>query len=78
MCFPARVTPSLCLPAPGDLLCKHMCRAVGKEFMVSRGDSFLDGTRCEQDDTEHHGDLHLCVMGRCRVSDWGVQVSPGR
>ncbi|KAF4789206.1 hypothetical protein TURU_154728 [Turdus rufiventris] len=60
--------------AKGDLLCKHMCRAVGKEFMVSRGDNFLDGTRCEQDDTEHHGDLHLCVMGRCRVSDWGVQA----
>nr|XP_030142214.3 A disintegrin and metalloproteinase with thrombospondin motifs 13 isoform X6 [Taeniopygia guttata] len=53
--------------AKGDLLCKHMCRAVGKEFMVSRGDNFLDGTRCEQDDTEHHGDLHLCVMGRCRA-----------
>ncbi|XP_030142214.4 A disintegrin and metalloproteinase with thrombospondin motifs 13 isoform X5 [Taeniopygia guttata] len=53
--------------AKGDLLCKHMCRAVGKEFMVSRGDSFLDGTRCEQDDTEHHRDLHLCVMGRCRA-----------
>ncbi|RMB93373.1 hypothetical protein DUI87_30068 [Hirundo rustica rustica] len=60
--------------AKGDLLCKHMCRAVGKEFMVSRGENFLDGTRCEQDDTEHHGDLHLCVMGRCRVSDWGVQA----
>uniref|UniRef100_A0A8U8CBU2 Uncharacterized protein n=1 Tax=Geospiza parvula TaxID=87175 RepID=A0A8U8CBU2_GEOPR len=53
--------------AKGDLLCKHMCRAVGKEFMVSRGDNFLDGTRCEQDDTEHHGDLHVCVMGRCRA-----------
>uniref|UniRef100_A0A803VE74 ADAM metallopeptidase with thrombospondin type 1 motif 13 n=1 Tax=Ficedula albicollis TaxID=59894 RepID=A0A803VE74_FICAL len=53
--------------AKGDLLCKHMCRAVGKEFMVSRGDNFLDGTRCEQDDMEHHGDLHLCVMGRCRA-----------
>ncbi|NWQ60037.1 ATS13 metalloproteinase, partial [Neopipo cinnamomea] len=53
--------------AKGDLLCKHMCRAVEKEFMVSREDSFIDGTRCEQEDSEHHGPFHLCIMGSCRA-----------
>ncbi|XP_068771177.1 A disintegrin and metalloproteinase with thrombospondin motifs 13 isoform X1 [Struthio camelus] len=53
--------------AKGDLLCKHMCRAVGKEFMVSREDSFIDGTRCEQDNSEHLGAFHLCVMGSCKA-----------
>ncbi|KAJ7395915.1 hypothetical protein BTVI_149977 [Pitangus sulphuratus] len=53
--------------AKGDLLCKHMCRAIEKEFMVSRGDSFTDGTRCEQEDSEHHGHFHLCIMGSCKA-----------
>ncbi|NWR74733.1 ATS13 metalloproteinase, partial [Centropus unirufus] len=53
--------------AKGDLLCKHMCRAVGRKFMVSREDSFIDGTRCEQDDSESHGSFNLCVMGSCRA-----------
>ncbi|XP_062446969.1 A disintegrin and metalloproteinase with thrombospondin motifs 13 isoform X2 [Rhea pennata] len=53
--------------AKGDLLCKHMCRAVGKAFMVSREDSFIDGTRCEQDNSDHHGTFHLCVMGSCKA-----------
>ncbi|NWI55608.1 ATS13 metalloproteinase, partial [Calyptomena viridis] len=53
--------------AKGDLLCKHMCRAVEKQFMVSREESFIDGTRCEQEDSEHHGAFHLCVMGSCRA-----------
>ncbi|NWU15526.1 ATS13 metalloproteinase, partial [Cephalopterus ornatus] len=53
--------------AKGDLLCKHMCRAIEKEFMVSREDSFTDGTRCEQEDSEHHGPFHLCIMGSCRA-----------
>uniref|UniRef100_A0A8C0EY16 ADAM metallopeptidase with thrombospondin type 1 motif 13 n=1 Tax=Bubo bubo TaxID=30461 RepID=A0A8C0EY16_BUBBB len=53
--------------AKGDMLCKHMCRAVESEFMVSREDSFIDGTRCEQDDSEHHGAFNLCVMGSCRA-----------
>lgn len=70
MCFSERVTPcSSCLPPPGDMQCKHLCRAVGNEFMVSREDSFIDGTRCEQDNPEHHGAFSLCVMGSCRVSD---------
>lgn len=76
MCLSERVTPFFfCLPPPGDMLCKHMCRAVGNEFMVSREDSFVDGTRCEQDDSERHGAFSLCVMGSCRVSDWGIQVN---
>ncbi|XP_064532847.1 A disintegrin and metalloproteinase with thrombospondin motifs 13 isoform X6 [Pseudopipra pipra] len=53
--------------AKGDLLCKHMCRAIEKEFMVSREDSFIDGTRCEQEDSEHHRPFHLCIMGSCRA-----------
>ncbi|NXI51442.1 ATS13 metalloproteinase, partial [Chloroceryle aenea] len=53
--------------AKGDMLCKHMCRAVEKDFMVSREDSFTDGTRCEQDDSEHRGAFNLCVMGSCRA-----------
>ncbi|NWV01512.1 ATS13 metalloproteinase, partial [Upupa epops] len=53
--------------AKGDMLCKHMCRAIEKEFMVSREDSFIDGTRCEQDDSDQHGAFHLCVMGNCRA-----------
>ncbi|XP_051663787.1 A disintegrin and metalloproteinase with thrombospondin motifs 13 isoform X2 [Manacus candei] len=53
--------------AKGDLLCKHMCRAIEKEFMVNREDSFIDGTRCEQEDSEHHRPFHLCIMGSCRA-----------
>ncbi|XP_027665254.2 A disintegrin and metalloproteinase with thrombospondin motifs 13 isoform X4 [Falco cherrug] len=53
--------------AKGDMLCKHMCRAIENQFMVSREDSFVDGTRCEQDDSERHGAFNLCVMGSCRA-----------
>ncbi|KAM6243679.1 A disintegrin and metalloproteinase with thrombospondin motifs 13 isoform 3-T3 [Porphyrio hochstetteri] len=53
--------------AKGDMLCKHMCRAVENEFMISREGSFIDGTRCEQDDSDHHGAFNLCVMGSCRA-----------
>ncbi|XP_030317277.1 A disintegrin and metalloproteinase with thrombospondin motifs 13 isoform X4 [Calypte anna] len=53
--------------AKGDMLCKHMCRAVENEFMVSREEKFLDGTRCEQDESEHPGAFSLCVMGSCRA-----------
>ncbi|NWX06429.1 ATS13 metalloproteinase, partial [Caloenas nicobarica] len=53
--------------AKGDMLCKHMCRAVGNEFMVSREGSFVDGTRCEQDEPEHRGAFNLCVTGTCRA-----------
>uniref|UniRef100_A0A8B9CWB4 ADAM metallopeptidase with thrombospondin type 1 motif 13 n=1 Tax=Anser brachyrhynchus TaxID=132585 RepID=A0A8B9CWB4_9AVES len=53
--------------AKGDMQCKHMCRAVENEFMVSREDSFIDGTRCEQENSEHNGAFSLCVMGSCRA-----------
>ncbi|XP_035197564.1 A disintegrin and metalloproteinase with thrombospondin motifs 13 isoform X1 [Oxyura jamaicensis] len=53
--------------AKGDMQCKHMCRAIENEFMVSREDSFIDGTRCEQDNSEHHGAFSLCVTGSCRA-----------
>ncbi|XP_074968782.1 A disintegrin and metalloproteinase with thrombospondin motifs 13 isoform X4 [Phalacrocorax aristotelis] len=53
--------------AKGDMLCKHMCRAVEKEFMVSREDGFIDGTRCERDDSQRHGAFNLCVTGSCRA-----------
>lgn len=56
-------------------MCKHMCRAMGNEFMVSRKGSFIDGTRCEQDESERRGAFNLCVTGTCRVSDWGSQVN---
>ncbi|XP_064891763.1 A disintegrin and metalloproteinase with thrombospondin motifs 13 isoform X1 [Columba livia] len=53
--------------AKGDMLCKHMCRAMGNEFMVSRKGSFIDGTRCEQDESERRGAFNLCVTGTCRA-----------
>uniref|UniRef100_A0A8C2T6C8 ADAM metallopeptidase with thrombospondin type 1 motif 13 n=1 Tax=Coturnix japonica TaxID=93934 RepID=A0A8C2T6C8_COTJA len=52
--------------AKGDMQCKHMCRAIAEEFMVSREDSFRDGTRCEPDNSED-GTFHLCVAGSCRA-----------
>lgn len=69
VCPPERVTTcsSSCLPPPGDTQCKHMCRTIEDEFMVSREDSFIDGTRCEPDNSED-GTFHLCVAGSCRVS----------
>nr|XP_048679219.1 A disintegrin and metalloproteinase with thrombospondin motifs 13 isoform X3 [Caretta caretta] len=53
--------------AKGDTLCKHMCKAEEKNFMVSRGVSFTDGTRCEQSNRRAKGAFDLCVMGSCRV-----------
>ncbi|XP_069465451.1 A disintegrin and metalloproteinase with thrombospondin motifs 13 isoform X2 [Ambystoma mexicanum] len=51
--------------ARGDALCQYMCKAKGKSFMVSRGQHFMDGTRCEQGGGEEMG-LNLCVAGSCR------------
>uniref|UniRef100_A0A8C3TBB6 ADAM metallopeptidase with thrombospondin type 1 motif 13 n=1 Tax=Chelydra serpentina TaxID=8475 RepID=A0A8C3TBB6_CHESE len=53
--------------AKGDTLCKHMCKAEEKNFMVSRGVSFTDGTRCEPSNCRAEGAFDLCVMGSCRV-----------
>uniref|UniRef100_A0A8C0X5E8 A disintegrin and metalloproteinase with thrombospondin motifs 13 n=1 Tax=Castor canadensis TaxID=51338 RepID=A0A8C0X5E8_CASCN len=51
----------------GDTLCRHMCRAVGESFIVRRGDSFLDGTRCVPSIPQEDGTLNLCVSGSCRT-----------
>ncbi|XP_067868142.1 A disintegrin and metalloproteinase with thrombospondin motifs 13 isoform X2 [Heterodontus francisci] len=53
--------------AKGNTLCKHMCRVEGKSFMVNRGHSFVDGTRCEMSDSETTSSYRLCVTGRCRT-----------
>ncbi|GAB1286128.1 A disintegrin and metalloproteinase with thrombospondin motifs 13 [Apodemus speciosus] len=51
----------------GDALCRHMCWAVGESFIVSRGDSFLDGTRCVPSGPPQDGTLNLCLLGSCRT-----------
>ncbi|KAM5331316.1 A disintegrin and metalloproteinase with thrombospondin motifs 13 isoform 2-T2 [Glossophaga mutica] len=51
----------------GDALCRHMCRALGESFIVRRGDSFLDGTRCVPSGPPEDGTLSLCVKGSCRA-----------
>ncbi|XP_020837622.1 A disintegrin and metalloproteinase with thrombospondin motifs 13 isoform X1 [Phascolarctos cinereus] len=51
----------------GNDLCKHMCWASGKNFIVSRGASFLDGTRCVPADHQAEGTISVCVMGKCRA-----------
>ncbi|XP_075041887.1 A disintegrin and metalloproteinase with thrombospondin motifs 13 isoform X2 [Mixophyes fleayi] len=52
--------------AHGDTLCQYMCRAQGMNFMVKRGDSFIDGTRCGQN-ADADVTFNLCVAGRCKV-----------
>lgn len=75
MALPA---PCSLLPSafPGDPLCRHMCWAVGESFIVRRGDSFLDGTRCVPSGPQEDGALSLCVSGNCRVSVCGPWGSP--
>ncbi|XP_029392628.1 A disintegrin and metalloproteinase with thrombospondin motifs 13 [Mus pahari] len=51
----------------GDTLCRHMCWAVGESFIVSRGDRFLDGTRCVPSGPQEDGTLSLCLLGSCRT-----------
>lgn len=51
--------------AKGHTLCQFMCKAVGKSFMVSRGQHFMDGTRCEAGADEDVA-FNLCVTGSCR------------
>ncbi|KAM5146643.1 A disintegrin and metalloproteinase with thrombospondin motifs 13 [Mantella aurantiaca] len=52
--------------AHGDELCQHMCQAQGMNFMVRRGESFADGTRCEKS-AEANCIYNICVAGRCKV-----------
>lgn len=61
---------------PGDALCRHMCRAIGETFIVRRGDSFLDGTRCVPHGRREDGTLSLCVSGSCRVRVRGQRRCP--
>uniref|UniRef100_A0A2K5IUY3 ADAM cysteine-rich domain-containing protein n=1 Tax=Colobus angolensis palliatus TaxID=336983 RepID=A0A2K5IUY3_COLAP len=51
----------------GDAQCRHMCRAIGESFIMKRGDSFLDGTRCMPSGPREDGTLSLCVSGSCRT-----------
>ncbi|XP_074187410.1 A disintegrin and metalloproteinase with thrombospondin motifs 13 isoform X3 [Rhinolophus sinicus] len=51
----------------GDPLCTYMCWAIGESFIVRRGDSFLDGTRCVPSGPQEDGTLSLCVSGSCRT-----------
>uniref|UniRef100_A0A673VT21 Peptidase M12B domain-containing protein n=1 Tax=Suricata suricatta TaxID=37032 RepID=A0A673VT21_SURSU len=51
----------------GDALCRHVCRAIGETFIMRRGDSFLDGTRCVPSGRREDGTLSLCVAGSCRT-----------
>ncbi|XP_078406351.1 A disintegrin and metalloproteinase with thrombospondin motifs 13 isoform X2 [Cetorhinus maximus] len=64
--------------AKGDVLCKHMCRVEGKSFMVSRRDSFVDGTRCEMSDSEITSSYRLCVTGRCRIFGCDGKLESGQ
>ncbi|XP_023371873.1 A disintegrin and metalloproteinase with thrombospondin motifs 13 [Otolemur garnettii] len=51
----------------GDAQCRHMCRALGESFIVRRGDSFMDGTRCVPPSPQEDRTLSLCVSGSCRT-----------
>ncbi|XP_061460434.1 A disintegrin and metalloproteinase with thrombospondin motifs 13 isoform X2 [Rhineura floridana] len=64
--------------AKGDTMCKHMCRASGKNFMASRGDRFADGTRCELSGPAEEGAVGLCVMGSCRVFGCDGRMDSGK
>lgn len=73
-CPPPHVRSPYLFTFPGDTLCRHMCRAVGESFIVRRGDSFLDGTRCVPSIPQEDGTLNLCVSGSCRVGVWTAHV----
>ncbi|XP_070614770.1 A disintegrin and metalloproteinase with thrombospondin motifs 13 isoform X1 [Erythrolamprus reginae] len=64
--------------AKGDALCQYMCQAAGKNFMVSRGDRFTDGTRCKKPSLVDKDTLALCVMGSCRVFGCDGRMDSGK
>uniref|UniRef100_UPI00398F1070 A disintegrin and metalloproteinase with thrombospondin motifs 13 n=1 Tax=Pristiophorus japonicus TaxID=55135 RepID=UPI00398F1070 len=64
--------------AEGHTLCQYMCRVDGKSFMVSRGDSFVDGTRCVLSDSETSSSYRLCVTGRCRIFGCDGKLDSGQ
>ncbi|XP_032904626.1 A disintegrin and metalloproteinase with thrombospondin motifs 13 isoform X1 [Amblyraja radiata] len=64
--------------AKGSVLCKYMCRVDGMSFMLSRGDSFVDGTRCESSNLETTSLHNLCVKGHCRVFGCDGRMDSGQ
>uniref|UniRef100_A0A8C6VJI6 ADAM metallopeptidase with thrombospondin type 1 motif 13 n=1 Tax=Naja naja TaxID=35670 RepID=A0A8C6VJI6_NAJNA len=64
--------------AKGDALCQYMCQAAGKNFMVSRGDRFVDGTRCKKSSVSDKDTLALCVMGSCRAFGCDGRMDSGK
>ncbi|XP_039620349.1 A disintegrin and metalloproteinase with thrombospondin motifs 13 [Polypterus senegalus] len=58
-------TPALGFAA-GDAQCKLLCRSEGKNFMMSRGSQFIDGTRCELGSPTLSAPVGICVAGECR------------
>ncbi|XP_038637738.1 A disintegrin and metalloproteinase with thrombospondin motifs 13 [Scyliorhinus canicula] len=64
--------------AKGDMLCQHMCQVEEKSFMMSRAESFVDGTRCEMSDSEATSSYRLCVMGRCRIFGCDGKLDSGQ
>ncbi|KAM6431007.1 A disintegrin and metalloproteinase with thrombospondin motifs 13 isoform 2-T2 [Liasis olivaceus] len=64
--------------AKGDAMCQYMCQAAGKNFMVSRGDRFIDGTRCKRNSLADKDTFALCVMGSCRVFGCDGQMDSGK
>ncbi|XP_026542486.1 A disintegrin and metalloproteinase with thrombospondin motifs 13 [Notechis scutatus] len=64
--------------AKGDALCQYMCQAAGKNFMVSRGDRFIDGTRCRKSGLADKDAFALCVMGRCRAFGCDGRMDSGK
>uniref|UniRef100_A0A8C4SAV7 ADAM metallopeptidase with thrombospondin type 1 motif 13 n=1 Tax=Erpetoichthys calabaricus TaxID=27687 RepID=A0A8C4SAV7_ERPCA len=53
-------------PTLGDAQCKFLCRSEGKNFMMSRGSQFIDGTRCELGSPTLRAPVGICVAGECR------------
>ncbi|XP_060106635.1 A disintegrin and metalloproteinase with thrombospondin motifs 13 [Heteronotia binoei] len=64
--------------AKGDLLCKHVCRARGKNFMTSRGEQFIDGTRCGRSAWGDGEVLRLCAAGACMAFGCDGKMDSGK
>ncbi|XP_024618127.1 A disintegrin and metalloproteinase with thrombospondin motifs 13 [Neophocaena asiaeorientalis asiaeorientalis] len=62
----------------GDALCRYLCRAIGESFIVRRGDSFLDGTRCVPSSPQEDGTLSLCVSGSCKTFGCDGRMGSGQ
>ncbi|KAM6170124.1 A disintegrin and metalloproteinase with thrombospondin motifs 13 [Rhynchocyon petersi] len=62
----------------GDALCRHLCQAVGERFLMRRGDSFVDGTRCVPSGLREDGTLSLCLSGSCRTLGCDGRMDSGQ